>query len=197
MTNLKSAAGQGNGATGNIKTGALRAAFILSLIFATICAAEEWATPVKLEGAPNLHRVTNNIYRSAQPTADGFKNLQELGVKTVINLRQFHSDDEETSGTKLKAIRVKMEAWDPETKEVIRVLKILSDPEGAPYLVHCQHGADRTGLAIAAYRIVVQGWDKEEAITEMTEGGYGFHPIWTDIPKFLRRMDAEAIRKRL
>ncbi|MDR3162558.1 MAG: dual specificity protein phosphatase family protein [Helicobacteraceae bacterium] len=173
------------------------AAFALTLIFAAPCLAEEWATPIELEGAPNLHRVTDSIYRSAQPTAEGFKNLQKLGVKTVINLRKLHNDDEELSGTELRAIHVKMEAWDPEAKEVIRVLKILNNPEGAPYLVHCQHGADRTGLVIGAYRMVVQRWSKEEAIAEMTEGGYGFHTIWKDIPKFLRRMDVEAIRKRL
>ncbi|MDR0747525.1 MAG: tyrosine-protein phosphatase [Helicobacteraceae bacterium] len=180
-----------------MKGNLLRAALAIALIFAVSCAAEEWATPVELNGAPNLHRVTESIYRSAQPTAEGFKNLQKLGVKTVINLRQFHSDDKELSQTELKAVRVKMQAWDPETKEVIRVLKMLNDPEGAPYLVHCQHGADRTGLAIAAYRIVVQEWSKEDAIKEMTKGGYGFHAIWTDIPKFLRQMDVEAIRKHL
>ena len=44
-----------------------------------------------------------------------------------------------------------------------------------PFFVHCQHGSDRTGVCIAAYRIVVQGWTKQDAIREMTGGNYGFH----------------------
>jgi hypothetical protein len=51
-----------------------------------------WAQPVKLDGAPNLHKVTDKLYRSAQPSAEGMKNLKNLGIKTIINLRAFHSE---------------------------------------------------------------------------------------------------------
>ena len=37
--------------------------------------------PLPLAGVPNLHRVTPLIYRSAQPTAEGFRNLAEIGRK--------------------------------------------------------------------------------------------------------------------
>ena len=43
-----------------------------------------------------------------------------------------------------------------------------------PVLVHCKHGADRTGCIVALYRIVFQSWSKEAAIDEMHNGGYGF-----------------------
>lgn len=32
-------------------------------------------------------------------------------------------------------------------------------------------------------RILKQGWTKDEAINKMVDGGYGFHPIWTNIIK--------------
>ena len=41
------------------------------------CGAEEtvrpgkWAVPVTLAGVPNLHKVADGLYRSAQPTAEG------------------------------------------------------------------------------------------------------------------------------
>ena len=60
-----------------------------------------WAQPVKLEGVPNLHKVSDDLYRSAQPTAQGMKNLKELGVKTVVSLRSFHSDRDEIGDTNL------------------------------------------------------------------------------------------------
>jgi len=39
-------------------------------------------------GLPNLHRVTTNLYRDAQPTAAGLRAAEKLGVKTVISLRR-------------------------------------------------------------------------------------------------------------
>jgi protein tyrosine phosphatase (PTP) superfamily phosphohydrolase (DUF442 family) len=152
----------------------------------------DWAQAVRLAGAPNLHRVTDDLYRGAQPTEEGFKNLERLGIKTVVNLRSLHADD--LRGTSLKGVRIRMEAWDPEFGQIVRVMNILSDPSGAPYFVHCQHGADRTGMAMAVYRMAVQDWSKDEAITEMTDGGYGFHPIWIEIPKFLRKLDVEKVK---
>ena len=47
----------------------------------------------------------------------------------------------------------------------------------------------------AIYRIAVQGWAREEAIREMVEGGYGFHPLWENLKTYIRRLDIEAIRR--
>jgi hypothetical protein len=47
----------------------------------------------------------------------------------------------------------------------------------------------------AIYRIAVQGWDKEEAIHEMTRGGFGYHSIFGNLPRFIRKTDIEAIKK--
>ncbi|MDR2076351.1 MAG: tyrosine-protein phosphatase [Desulfovibrio sp.] len=154
-----------------------------------------WAVPVDLEGVPNLHRVTEDLYRSGQPSAEGFRNLEAIGVRTVVNLRDLHRDD--LQGTALRGIRVRMRAWDPDINEVLYALQTLSNKENAPILVHCQHGADRTGLVVAVYRMAVQDWSRERAIDEMMNGGYGFHPIWADIPRFLRQADIAAIKAAL
>jgi protein tyrosine/serine phosphatase len=153
----------------------------------------DWAEPVEMGGVPNLHRVTANIYRGAQPTGEGFRNLEAMGIRTVVNLRSFHHDN--LYGLSMAYVRVRMEAWDPEMGEIARVMRVLSDESGGPYFVHCQHGADRTGMAMAVYRMVVQGWSKDEAIEEMTGGGYGFHSVWLEIPAFLRNLDVESVRK--
>jgi hypothetical protein len=41
--------------------------------------------------------------------------------------------------------------------------------------VHCEHGQDRTGLIIGAYRVKVEHWTKEQAYQEMLR--FGFHPL--------------------
>lgn len=147
-----------------------------------------WAQPIVLEGVPNLHKVADGLYRSAQPTAQGMRNLEAMGIRTIVNLRSFHSDRGEIRGTGLAYEHIWEKAWHPEEEDAIRFLQIATDPKSAPVLVHCQHGADRTGTMCALYRIVVQGWSKEDAIREMREGGYGFHRIWQNLPKWIDKI---------
>ncbi len=156
---------------------------------------ESWAQPIKLDGVPNLHKIGDNLYRSAQPTAQGMKNLKKMGIETVVNLRSFNSDRDLIGNTGLGYEHLYMKAWHPEHKEVVRFLQIVTNPKRTPVLVHCQHGADRTGTMITLYRIAVQGWTKEEALREMTEGGFGFHEVWSNLPKWIQKLDIEAIKK--
>ena len=79
-------------------------------------------------------------------------------------------------------------------KEILHFLKLANNPERLPILIHCKHGADRTGLFCAVYRVAFQGWSKEAAIREMTTGGYGFHSIWQNLPTYLRNLDIEALK---
>ncbi len=156
----------------------------------------EWAQAITLEGLPNLHKVTPSLYRGAQPTGQGLARLEELGVKTVINLRAFHSDRDPIAKTGLNYEEISFKTWHPEEEDIVRFLQIAGNTNNAPVFVHCQHGADRTGMMCAIYRMVICGWDKSSAIREMTEGGFGFHPVWTNLVTFLQNLDVEAIRKK-
>ena len=155
----------------------------------------KWAKPMDVPGLPNLHQVSDDLYRGAQPSAEGMRELEKLGVKTVVNLRSSHSDRDELEGTGLAYEHIKMTAWNPESEDVVRFLQVISDSDLLPVFVHCKHGADRTGLMCAVYRIAVQGWSKEEAIEEMTQGGFGFHEIWKNLPKYIRKLDIDELRR--
>lgn len=157
-----------------------------------------WAEPVKA-GAhlPNLYRVSPTLYRGAQPEDEGFAELKALGIKTVVNLRSFNSDRSETEEHGLGYVHITQQAWEAEDEEVLEFLRVAIDPKRQPVFVHCQHGADRTGTSVAAYRIVVQGWSKEEALREMTEGGYGFHSVWTNLVRYVEGLDVEKMRREL
>jgi tyrosine-protein phosphatase SIW14 len=56
-----------------------------------------------------------------------------------------------------------------------------------PVLVHCQHGEDRTGLVVAAYRVRACGWTKQAAWLEALQFGYrnwlnfGLNKTWTSL----------------
>ena len=150
-----------------------------------------WAVKMERAGLPNLHKVDAKLYRSAQPTAEGMTNLVALGVKTVINLRDNASDTDEIGGLPLAARRIEISAWNPKVEQVRDFFKILDDTNAVPVLVHCWHGADRTGTMCALYRILRQGWKVEDAITEMKDGGYGYHSIWFHLPRFIRKTAKE------
>jgi len=156
---------------------------------------ENWAVPIELPGVGNLYRVNENLYRSEQPTSEGMKNLKEIiGIKTVINLRAFHSNAEEVMGTGLLNEELSVKTWHIEDEDVVRVLKLIRKNENGPLLIHCGQGSDRTGLMSAMYRIVEQGWSKDEAIKEMVDGGYGFHSIWSNIIEYIRNVDVKKIK---
>jgi protein tyrosine phosphatase (PTP) superfamily phosphohydrolase (DUF442 family) len=185
-----------------ISRGAVIAAAGLFLLTWVGCAStptanrpDTWAQPVKLSGVPNLYRISGELYRGDQPSPQGMQNLKNLGLKTIINLRSFHSDRDEIGDTGLAYEHIYMKAWHPEEKEAVRFLTIVTDPQRTPVLVHCQHGSDRTGTMIAVYRIAVQGWSKDEAIREMTEGGFRFHWIWSNLPRWVQDLDIDGIKR--
>ena len=122
------------------------------------------------------------------------KRLKAKGIETIVNLRSFHSDRDEIADTGLGYEHIYMKAWHAEDEEVVRFLQIVINPKRVPVLVHCQHGADRTGTMCAIYRVAVQGWTREDALKEMTEGGYGFHGIWSNLQSYLLEFDIESIK---
>jgi len=156
----------------------------------------QWAEPVACEGVPNLHRVSDGLYRGAQPNAAGMIQLKAMGVKTVVNLRKFHSDRDEIGETGLAYEHIYINPLHPEDEDVVRFLQIATDASRRPVFVHCQHGSDRTGLMCAAFRVAVQGWSKQEAIAEWTQGGFGFHESLRNLVKYFRKLDMEEIRRR-
>jgi protein tyrosine/serine phosphatase len=153
-----------------------------------------WAEPVTLDGVPNLHRLTPTLYRSEQPTALGMRNLEKLGIRTVINLRAFNDDLGEMRGTALRAVHVPVHTWHFETEDIVAVMRELRRPENGPFLIHCQHGADRTGLMSAMYRMLEQDWSADDALQELVDGGYGYHSMWRNIKRYVRSADVAALR---
>ncbi len=155
---------------------------------------ERWATPIAVPGAANAHRITATLYRSAQPTREGMRAFAELGVRRVLNLRRFSSDVDLVQGTSLALDEMRINTWKVRDHHVIAVLRILQQSDRGPFLIHCWHGADRTGLMSAMFRIVVQQWSRDDALEELVHGGYGFHSAWRNILAYVEDVDVDAVR---
>lgn len=146
-------------------------------------------------GLTNFAQVSGTLYRGAQPTKEGFAELKKMGIKTIVNLRSWHSDTDMLKGLGLQYISIPSEASDIEENNVLIFLKVVTNPANQPFFVHCQHGSDRTGTMIAVYRIFIHGWSKEDAIKELAN--FGMHTIYQNIPKYLNDFNPEAIKSKL
>lgn len=157
----------------------------------------EWAQPVIGAGLKNFNKVSETVYRSEQPDDDAFAALAKFGIKEVLNLREFHSDDDEAKGLILKLHRLTFATGSITQRQIVQALQIIKDAQG-PLLVHCWHGSDRTGAVVASYRIVFQGWTKEQALDELKNGGFGYHAkIYPNIVDLIKSLDVARIRNEL
>jgi uncharacterized protein (TIGR01244 family) len=130
------------------------------------------------QGIKNFYQVDQNVYRGAQPTADGFKYLAKIGVKTVIDLRaadeRSESEESIVTAAGMKYVSVPMTGLTAPTEaQISGILGILESGNG-PVFVHCKRGADRTGVVIASYRIDHDGWDSAHALSEAKALGMSF-----------------------
>jgi len=155
-----------------------------------------WAAAVAANDVENLYRVEPDLYRSARPRTAGFRELSALGVKTVLDVES-SGDELLARGSSLKLFHVPMTAFGLRDDRVLQALRIMADPANRPIVVHCHLGADRTGALVALYRVVVEGWSKEDAIREMDDGGYHHSSWWSNLDRYVAQADVDALRKEL
>ena len=155
-----------------------------------------WAVLLEKPGLPNLYKVSPTLFRGAQPSHDGMLQLQQMGVKTIVSLRGFHDDEALAKGTSISHISIRFHTWHPEEEEMVAFLKIVTDPARQPVFVHCKRGIDRTGTMAALYRIGVQGWTKEEAVREMTKGGFGYDDLFPNLVAYVQGLDIGKIKQK-
>ena len=183
----------------------MRIFFLFYILFAITCFSGEatgrdtsWAQAVELPVLKNFYQVDDFLYRSAQPSEEAFVALADFGIKTVLSLRAEFDESAIVEAAGLKSITIRMSAWYIKDEDIVAALQIMQKAsKDNPLLVHCLHGADRTGVVIAAYRIIIQNWEKEKAIEEMRKGGYGHHIIFANITDYLQKLDTQKIKNEM
>lgn len=136
--------------------------------------AHPFARKIPAPGIPNFAEVTPTLYRGAQPTTEGLETLKKMGVDIVVDMRGGKREGEERAIAKLGMTHVSM-PWhcpSPRDETFARFLTLVRDNPGKKIFVHCRLGQDRTGMAIASYRMSEQGWSADEAMKEMQSFGF-------------------------
>ena len=130
-------------------------------------------------GIKNFYQVDRNVYRGAQPDDAGFNYLAQIGVRTVIDLREADgrskAEEAVVRAAGMKYVNVPMTGLTPPTRsEITTILRLLENDKSGPVFVHCKRGADRTGAVIASYRIDHDRWDNARALKEAMDRGMSF-----------------------
>ena len=131
-------------------------------------------TRLHAKGIPNFAEVTPNLYRGAQPSPVGLEALKNLGVNLVVDLRGGTNKDEEEAAKKLgmQYISIPSHCPFPKDEPFAKFLRVIRENPAKKVFVHCRLGDDRTGMAVAAYRMAQDGWSADEAMKEMKTFGF-------------------------
>ncbi len=138
---------------------------------------------MQIKGVENAGKISDFLYRGAQPRGEGFQALRNLGVAIVVDLRNSKPMKNEGGETReqlrveragMRYVEIPTSAFfGPTERQVATFLQLLHDNEKQKVFVHCYFGDDRTGVMVATYRIAVDHWTSDEAYNEMR--AYHFH----------------------
>ncbi|MEE8428132.1 MAG: tyrosine-protein phosphatase [Gammaproteobacteria bacterium] len=101
--------------------------------------------------------IQDQVYRSAQLGAPELQRIiKQHGIRSIVNLRGAHPREPWYRQQRAVALQLGVAHHDlrfsaaglPPITEVLRLKRVLQNTE-RPLLIHCQHGADRTGMASA------------------------------------------------
>jgi protein tyrosine/serine phosphatase len=156
-----------------MKNKILKVAALLFVIIGIIVVAGFWY----LREQGNFHPVTpGEAYRSAQMDRDELTYyLHKYKIRSVINLRGKNPGyswyREELSTCRHLGVRhynLGLSAEHRPSLTDIRKLLIIFKTAPRPVLIHCESGADRSGLVAALWKIVVDGTPKSVAQKQLS-----------------------------
>jgi len=145
----------------------------------------------------NFGQMDSNYYRGGQPKEDQYQSLKNLGVTTVIDLRNDPENYEKPTaeGMGMKYINIPMDdAEYPSDATIATFLKEINDPANGVMYVHCKGGKHRAGVTGAVYRFNKYGWNYDQAFGEMEK--FNFDTSWgrkvmkTFVQDYSKKFDA-------
>ncbi len=122
----------------------------------------------------NKHKITENAWRSNQPTPKQLSAWKEYGIKTILNLRgkngygSYVLEKEACKKLNLTLIDFRVKSRDMPEKKVIYDAQYLFESIEYPFLMHCKSGADRTGIIGTLFKILKENQTVENAIEQLS-----------------------------
>ena len=149
----------------------------------------------------NLYRVDDKLYRSEQLSHDDLAAVHQLGIRSVVNLRYFGRKKNQkifANRPDVALINHPLLTWRVQPRDIARVLwTIEQQQQKGAVLVHCYHGADRTGTIVAMYRIVYHDMPIANALAEMKHERFGYHSIWRNLERLFTEEKVAQVKAEL
>jgi tyrosine-protein phosphatase SIW14 len=176
---------------------AFLAAFVFVLSFSFAGFAQSTPQTFPNVSIKNFGQMDDRFYRGAQPLEGEYQSLKDLGVNTVIDLRNDPTDYEKTAVEALgmKYVNIPMSGWKyPKSQYIEQFLQLMNDSSTGTVYVHCKAGIHRTGVAGAVYRFTKYGWDYDKAYQEMKNYNFTSGLVHGSLKSFVKDY-AENIEK--
>ena len=147
----------------------------------------------------NFGQMDTNYFRGGQPKKDQYQSLKDLGVTTIIDLRNDPVDYEKPTAETLgmKYVNIPMDdAEYPSDATIATFLKEINDPANGVMYVHCKGGKHRAGVTGAVYRFNKHGWNYDQAFAEMEK--FNFDTSWgrkvmkTFVQDYAKKFDTQT-----
>ncbi|HEX8166116.1 MAG TPA: sulfur transferase domain-containing protein [Beijerinckiaceae bacterium] len=122
----------------------------------------------------NRHRVTPNLWRSAQPAPHQLAWFAGQGVRTVINLRggrehgSWQLQKEACDRLGLDLVEFVVRSREAPDRDTILEAKAFFAGLKYPAVIHCKSGADRAGFVAALYLVLHEGRTVREALSQLS-----------------------------
>ena len=170
-------------------------AFVLSFTFSGFAQTAPQAFPnVNIR---NFGQMDERLFRGAQPLPEDYQALKDLGVTTVVDLRNDPTDYEKAEVEKLgmKYVNIPMSGWkSPKDKQLEEFLQLMNDEANAKVFIHCKAGIHRTGVAGAVYRFTKYGWDYDKAYREMKNYNFSSGLVHGSLKVYVRDYAGKMVR---
>jgi len=126
-----------------------------------------------IPGVENFGFISADLWRGARPTTQGVATLAAMGVRTIINL-ELLENPAAPMPPGMCIVRLPCSGWQCDRVDTAAVLAAIRD-NPKPIFIHCREGRDRTGRAVAAYRLA-HGMPPAAAIEELRN--FHVNPWW-------------------
>lgn len=111
----------------------------------------------------NKHKISDEAWRTAQPTPAQIRRLAREGVRTIVNLRgdrvcgSYYLEKEACAKAGIHLVNYCVRSRAAPTKEEVLGARDLFQNVEYPIVMHCKSGADRAGLMSVLYRHFREG----------------------------------------
>ncbi len=123
----------------------------------------------------NTHRLTPEVWRTAQPLPRHLRWAKSTGIRTIVNLRgrsgnagHYRIEREICGRLGLKLVDFPMVSRDMPSRGVLIAAKRLFREIEYPILMHCKSGADRTGFMATLFLHLHRGIPIETARRQLS-----------------------------